>query len=1010
MEWIESLRSPAAEYRSTPFWSFNDRLDPNELVAQIHAMKEAGIGGFIMHARGGLLTPYMSEDWMRCAEACISEARRLGMHVWLYDENGWPSGFGGGAVVRENSAYALRWLHHAECSDTAETFPEGYEEVLGYYAVGDGGDFIPLGRSPNACPKGFRLHVVGCMSSPYYVDVMNADCVDSFIRSTYDVYEKRFGADFGGTIQGFFTDEPQFARQIPWSMVFPDEFRSEFSEDIHDSLIALFIGCHGSSEFRYRYYRMANRLITTNYSGRIFEWCRRHGVQLTGHAMLEDSLDVQMRGTAGAMPMYMHMQQPGIDWLGRFAANPLTVLQVGSVAAQTGKRFVLSEMFAMTGWDASPQDLKWIAESQFVFGVNKICQHLQGYTLRGERKRDYPPSLFHQLPWWDAMRRFNDRFARLGKILSDGCQMPDALLLHPMRSAWMAYDGAWKCEGTERLDQDLSQAIEALISRHIEFHLGDEQVLKELASVRDGRIHVGGMSYRVLFLPTMTTIDRSTLRLIVDALKEGIAVASLGGLPECIEGKPDESLAALLKRVVRCSGPQALDPLVEALRLDRVRVVDGDGLAGRILVTSREFEGMTVHYLVNRDRHRSFDVEIRIRDAYPPHAFDLDSLTVLPIDWAACGEFTSFPLHFGGAQSHVILSGPELADRSDAPRKPVDRSTIDLNDRWTVVSMSPNAITLDACRCKLDGQSVHSDRTTVHEVLEMLVHQRYEGLLNLRFEVRIDADMDSGAFDLVHEMPAEGDGDPQSGIWINGIRLDRAPIGHFVDKSFYRTPVGDLLQPGENSVEIRVRFQQTDEFYRAYFNPADVMEVERNMRTYRTELENLFLIGPMGARSRTPFREGQRNAMFTDGPFVIGRPPTTLMHGSFTEQGLLFFAGTLEVEQTIEWNGGPTLLDLGAPYAAVLQLSVNGTFLEEQSWDFHPVDLAAFLRPGKNRIRVGLTSGNRNLLGPFHLREGESHRVSPSSFSRLETGDGWTDAYAFVKFGFQDTPRDASRR
>ena len=44
------------EYQSIPFWSWNSDLDEAELCRQIEDMKEAGIGGFIMHARSGLKT------------------------------------------------------------------------------------------------------------------------------------------------------------------------------------------------------------------------------------------------------------------------------------------------------------------------------------------------------------------------------------------------------------------------------------------------------------------------------------------------------------------------------------------------------------------------------------------------------------------------------------------------------------------------------------------------------------------------------------------------------------------------------------------------------------------------------------------------------------------------------------------------------------------------------------------------------------------------------------------
>ena len=75
-------------YQSIPFWSWNDKLEPEHLRKQIRDMKAAGIGGFFMHARGGLLTEYMGEDWMKAVEACIDEAKKQDMNAWWYDENG----------------------------------------------------------------------------------------------------------------------------------------------------------------------------------------------------------------------------------------------------------------------------------------------------------------------------------------------------------------------------------------------------------------------------------------------------------------------------------------------------------------------------------------------------------------------------------------------------------------------------------------------------------------------------------------------------------------------------------------------------------------------------------------------------------------------------------------------------------------------------------------------------------------------------------------------------------
>ena len=88
-----------------PFWSWNDSLEKEELCRQIDLMKQNGIDGFFMHARGGLVTEYMSDEWFDCIEACIKQAEKLGMEAWAYDENGWPSGFADGAVPALGEEY-----------------------------------------------------------------------------------------------------------------------------------------------------------------------------------------------------------------------------------------------------------------------------------------------------------------------------------------------------------------------------------------------------------------------------------------------------------------------------------------------------------------------------------------------------------------------------------------------------------------------------------------------------------------------------------------------------------------------------------------------------------------------------------------------------------------------------------------------------------------------------------------------------------------------------------------
>ena len=67
------------EFRPAPFWSWNDKLDAEELLSQMKKMQKAGYGGFFMHSRVGLITPYLSDEWMDCIRLCAKKSGEYGL-------------------------------------------------------------------------------------------------------------------------------------------------------------------------------------------------------------------------------------------------------------------------------------------------------------------------------------------------------------------------------------------------------------------------------------------------------------------------------------------------------------------------------------------------------------------------------------------------------------------------------------------------------------------------------------------------------------------------------------------------------------------------------------------------------------------------------------------------------------------------------------------------------------------------------------------------------------------
>ena len=136
----ELFKAPTSEYRGAPFWAWNSSLDPDQLREQIDIFKEMGLGGFNMHVRQGLATPYLEKDFMDAVKACCEKAEKEEMYAWAYDEDRWPSGCVGGKLTADKR-YRLRYLlmtaepQTDDTLDTEKAKNEGAPYYLGAFDI-----------------------------------------------------------------------------------------------------------------------------------------------------------------------------------------------------------------------------------------------------------------------------------------------------------------------------------------------------------------------------------------------------------------------------------------------------------------------------------------------------------------------------------------------------------------------------------------------------------------------------------------------------------------------------------------------------------------------------------------------------------------------------------------------------------------------------------------------------------------------------------------------------------
>jgi len=458
---LKEFVRPDSRYRGKPFWAWNGKLDPEELRRQVRLLKHMGLGGFFMHSRVGLDTAYLAKEWFQCIEACIDEARKQGMEAWLYDEDRWPSGAAGGLVTK-NPTYRRRSMALEMVGNTkGGVRTDDTKAVFSARVEGNRVSGITRLRKGARTPTGqsilrFREKVDEC--TPWhngftYLDTLNHDAVREFIRVTYEAYREHTGQEFGATVPGIFTDEPnfggvlRFGRQtIPWTASLSATFKKRYGYDIMAYLPYVFFDSDDPRALttRYHYMECITFLFVDAFSRQIGEWCEQQGLRFTGHMLSEESLGSQSTVVGSTLRHYEYMQAPGMDLLTEYKREYDTAKQVSSVARQFGRQWRLTETYGCTGWDFPLEGHKALGDWQAALGINLRCQHLSWYTMLGQAKRDYPAGIFYQSPWWEHYAFVEDYFARIAAATTRGEEVRDVLVIHPIESMWLHVRKDWQ--------------------------------------------------------------------------------------------------------------------------------------------------------------------------------------------------------------------------------------------------------------------------------------------------------------------------------------------------------------------------------------------------------------------------------------------------------------------------------------------------------------------------------------------------------------------------------------
>lgn len=1015
---FEKFQQPDSILRPAPFWAINDRLTPEETARQMADMREVGLSGGFFHSRHGLVTDYLGAEWFSAMRSALAAAKEKDGYVWLYDEDLWPSGNAGGQVAAAKDEYRSATLQAEFVPAGEEPLPDGEDEPKAAYLLTgrQGTQVEKIERiSPDQARARtdaeriiFRRRYAG--KTPWwggesYANLLHPEAMNEFRRLTHETYKRKLGSEFGGRVPGIFTDEPYIAQSsdaLPWWDGIPDVYAKWHGRDFWADLPYMFLEGAEARKIRLLVHRTYLRQFCEAYSEPLFKWCEENNLEHTGHYLCEDDFINQIRcNCGGIMAHYRSQQAPGIDHLCRKIRDMLlTVKQVGSAARQLGRKRVLTEIFGVSRHTNTFEDFKWLADFDYVLGANFLCPHLTWYSMRGRRKRDYPPNWNYQQTYWKELRPLNDYFARVAHALTSGTAKPAALILHPIESATAAHRFGFlpprnaaatkTASGQKRAmpidlpgedtgliqhyDQMLYRTLDAALNAGYDCDLGDEGYIGDMGAVEGKTFRIGEMTYPVVVVPPSQTWRPKTFELLKKFVSGGGRLIIVGSLPselDCDDARDQWKALAASPGVqtIPCAVRQIQDALDKAVpRTYLLRGADGRAVP-KLYVQHRTDGGQESFFIVNSDHDHAHDYVLTIlgRPDLPMAAWNPLDGTRKKLEPERTGRDLRHSFSLPPTGSMLIVTGPGADEDAQAAEAPVCLSrgeTMPLPDVWEFARSEGNVLVMDRISASLDGGTTWWDEDMEFRIRHKLA-ERFDtaaalqwqpwvairkgifdgkgGEIILRYKFKSAVDRPKSASLVIEDID-------KGRVIVNGHDIDISDIGWHWDRGFGKVEITDLVKKGINTVDLRLDY------------------------SFLSEVEQAYVIGDFGVRLASPY-EGE-----------IIAEPSELRTGSWLEQGYPFYSGAMTYRTAFESPGGKRLfLRLNHPSGILYKVRLNGRDAGKILWRPFELELTQLLKAGKNDLEIEVVPSRQNTFGPLHEIEGDDFLwCGPSAFE----GDG----------------------
>jgi hypothetical protein len=348
------FQNPPHSYRVFPM---QHHLPKNRALF-MQALKDYGFGGVVTNVPFGNGFTQNPENISRFGEI-LSELEENKLSYWIYDEQGYPSGFGGGLVLKDHPeleakgfymrrrvAYEPRHISFQIDEETdkiiwAAKYPLHIERIDDGFPIYEKMEPVPFTDTFCQCDlKEREVFFVFCVKSAYegshcthnvssfsrYINVMEPAAVRRFIDLCFEPIHQALPDAYANSL-GVFTDEPSlqvgYARHYeswpyalaPWKEGLFEDFYEEYGFDLRPFLPLLFEGGKEAWPIRVCFYELVGKLIAKAFSGQLQAWCQERGCHFSGHYLSEENMTSHVKDYGNYVTVLRAAGYPGIDVL-----------------------------------------------------------------------------------------------------------------------------------------------------------------------------------------------------------------------------------------------------------------------------------------------------------------------------------------------------------------------------------------------------------------------------------------------------------------------------------------------------------------------------------------------------------------------------------------------------------------------------------------------------------------------------------------------------------------------